>query len=274
MKTIHLRATWYFLFLVLLSFGCTEEEEEPKQYLLTKITHRVGDDRHAGSFFNGVRTLQYNANGKLEAFTFNDKNNAAHFTNTFTYTAEGKLETITDAATLTKFIEVLTYDAQGRIATSKGYAHRNFTYEYGADGKMTAFVNFDGQAIAYAIVTEFDANGNVVKEEIFKSNSLKTILGKIASFAYSYDAQKNPLQGLTSPVNPLFGVPSTYLDFGYTNAAFFYSPNNITKLTIDTNVSGTPTSTTYAFTYEYNKNGYPTVIRFGQDVMELEYGFL
>lgn len=274
MKSIRQHFPLYFICLGLLvfSFGCTEDEDEaPKHYRLTKVTQRV-DPYYSGVVFDGIRTLRYNPDGTLAEFTFYYRD-GEELKNTFLYNPQGNLESIT-----TPFdVEVFTYDAQGRIATSKGRSIHNYAYEYGPDRRMTAFLNLEDQPISVAVVTDFDAAGNVVKEEVFRSSPSKSIRSKIYTYEYSYDNKKSPLKGMTSPVNVMLGIPSLYKLSSISNSAFFYSPNNITKvkrLSFE-NFSTTPTRTdSITVTYEYNAEGYPAVIRFGNDIQELEYSFL
>ncbi|MGA2699488.1 MAG: Ig-like domain repeat protein [Isosphaeraceae bacterium] len=200
----------------------------------------------------GTTTFTYNAANKLTSVAYPNGLSLS-----YNYDAAGRQTSITDQSGYT---EKLVYDSAGRLSeVTDGSENVLVAYTYDAAGRVIDQVNANGTSTT----TSYNANGQI--SEIDNLGSGGTVLSK---FAYTYDANGNPLtmttlQGVTTYQYDAAGrLISAALPGGETLSYKYDADGNIISVTD----SGTTTTSTVnnvdeltssgPTTYNYNADGY------------------
>lgn len=194
-------------------------------------------------------TYEYNNDGKVTkytVFTFNPDVGSLQELNNFVFSyVNNRVDQIKGYFT-GKDIPYVEYSyvylADGRVSkiseknTSAGVnSEANFSYEAVDHSVKVAYTFSNGGSFEYEF---FNAGGNVVSDKTTKGSQL------CSDGEYTYDQHVNPFNNLG------------YVDYSLTNV----SANN--KLTEDVSyvACAFPSLVPESYTYEYDENGYPTII--------------
>lgn len=166
----------------------------------------------------------------------------------------------------------IEYDAQNRpVKAKKVYTSKTFNYNsdfvltYDANGRLsTSKVDWKGDfEISMVIRLEYDANGNVLKEYLKENGNPEFVFVENGGF----DNKKNPRRAIK--LNPL------HLFYEPVNLYDYLSENNPTTQKSNIKNSeyiGPFFSQDYKFTYTaYNENGYPTEFTSEYTIVQPDY---
>ncbi|WP_207434496.1 hypothetical protein [Sabulibacter ruber] len=255
------------LLLSLLSYSCSDEDEEthlPSEPRLSKVLVK-----NTRINVNDLLTFTYTyRSGLLTEYRGKSEIIGSLFSSSYTYDNNRRLI----HAQYPEDSDTLIYDKTGRLKSAtvtefdRGFrTTRTYSFVYDTGGRPKR-VNIGGDfGPSHALLLSFDDWGNVIKEELFRLDDT-TLSIKEYTTRITYDAKKNPWRGVGSPFIDVFFAPeNSILSTGHQFIAFF-SPNNPVEIKTDIFYANDT-----KIEYEYNSEGYPKEIRFGDLVQTLEY---
>lgn len=203
-------------------------QHQPGQYVLTELDS-------VKYFFNNALhkriTRIEDANGNFINFNYTDTllssiSNAAGQSISFTYTAQGRLATCTDAISAPTRTYTYTYDATGNLIEVKDPLNGKYQYTYLVNGPMKSLT---------------DKNDNKIDIIYFSDFSISELIGCNKRLSFSYDTANQKT------------VVTDHLEAGNQVTTYTYQTVNGT----DWVVSMSGNCCGYNMSYEYDDQGNP-----------------
>ncbi|MBU0561504.1 MAG: hypothetical protein KJ799_18545 [Bacteroidetes bacterium] len=230
------------IIIILLVSSCKDESTQPLEIQNKNLLHKTYSNPNTNTYTeyfydasDKLIMIESFYNGNLERrseYEYND-NQYIIKENTF----------ITYPGVPEYSYNLNEYDEQGFLSNTFTYLkmfdstyelRSNTKYEYDVNKRLikSSIFNTDSVEVKYTLFN-YDENGNVVETNFYQNGSLSF------NDKYEYDNMNNPLRQVTA----LFSV-------------YTISKNNVIKHSQINYMMGNDFSTT-AYTYQYNKYGYP-----------------
>lgn len=262
-----------FLLLSFVSFSCKNDEKDPIPVRLTNIlvTNSIYPDYSYSCIFNynddrllkeyresgsvaisSQSTHFYDDDKRLVALDLLNQGNDSNMKQTLIYNATGKLS----AGTI-----IFPNASSSGVARPPIY----FTFFYDGKGRVSRINSTnDPNTSGAAFIFEYDESGNIIREQFHMTTSTGELYQPYSTLVISYDDKKNPFYKLGSP----------FIKYGYSLQSISsftssFSPNNPIKVEIY-DERGALTNI-LPFSYQYNKEEFPSEIKIGNTTLQLEY---
>ena len=231
-----------FIVIILILSGCENEITQPLKLQNGNLLHKTYSSPNTNTFIeyfynnsSNIELVQSFDNGNLvwqTEYEYNENQNIIKEITFLTYSGVPEFS-----------YDLYEYDEQGLLSSMSAYLkivdgtyelRSNTKYEYDSNKRLikSSIFNSDSIEVKYTVFI-YNVNGNIIETNFYQNGSLSF------NDKYEYDNMNNPLKQIT-----------TY------NSIYNISPNNVVKHTQINYMMGNVQSIV-AYSYQYNKNGYP-----------------